>query len=168
MANYLTVARILCGVLILFCPVFSGRFYALYLLGGFTDAIDGTVARMTGTASDFGAKLDTVADLVFIPAVIVKLVAALSVPLWLWVWLGSIICLKLSGVIVGFVRYRHFPAVHSKLNKLCGVVVFLIPFFLGGSCPWQAKAVIVVAACLLASVAAVEEFVLIMQGKQVA
>jgi len=168
MANYLTAARILCGVLILFCPMFSGRFYVLYLIGGLTDAIDGTVARMTGTASDFGAKLDTVADLVFIPAVIVKLIAALSVPLWFLVWVGGIICLKLTGLVLGFVRYRHFPAVHSKLNKLCGAVVFLIPFFLSASYAWQARAFVVVAACLLASVAAVQEFIYIMQGKQVA
>ena len=45
MANALTGIRILCGIIILRFPAFSGCFFLFYLLGGFTDAIDGTVAR---------------------------------------------------------------------------------------------------------------------------
>ena len=63
MADIFTGLRILCGILILFFPAFSGWYYLFYLLGGFTDAIDGTVARKLGEASDFGAKFDTTADL---------------------------------------------------------------------------------------------------------
>ena len=45
MANILTSIRILCGVLLLRFPAFSGAFCALYLLGGLTDALDGAGAR---------------------------------------------------------------------------------------------------------------------------
>ena len=80
MANLLTGIRILCGLLILCFPTFSKWYYSFYLIGGFTDAIDGTVARKTGSASDFGSKFDTVADFIFAAAVIIKIIRALHVP----------------------------------------------------------------------------------------
>ena len=57
LANILTGFRILGSMLLLFIPVFSAVFYSVYLLCGFSDMIDGTVARMTGSASRFGEKL---------------------------------------------------------------------------------------------------------------
>ena len=59
MANLITGTRILCSAALLICPAFSASFYVLYLMAGLTDMIDGAVARMTGTTSEFGAKLDT-------------------------------------------------------------------------------------------------------------
>lgn len=65
-ANILTGFRILGSILLLFFPVFSEAFYSIYLLCGFSDMIDGTIARKTNSASELGAKMDTVADLVFV------------------------------------------------------------------------------------------------------
>ncbi len=73
MANLLTALRIVCGILILACPVFSVWYYALYLLAGLTDAIDGTVARKLGESSAFGARFDTFADIVFALAGLLRL-----------------------------------------------------------------------------------------------
>lgn len=50
MANILTATRIACGLLIAVSPAFTDRFYFFYLLGGFTDAIDGAVARRQAKA----------------------------------------------------------------------------------------------------------------------
>ena len=44
-ANILTGGRILGSILLLFFPAFSLAFYIVYLLCGFSDMIDGTVAR---------------------------------------------------------------------------------------------------------------------------
>ncbi len=41
--------------------VFSPAFYILYLTGGLSDMIDGTVARRTKTVSEFGERIDTAA-----------------------------------------------------------------------------------------------------------
>ncbi len=72
MANLITGARMLCALLLLCFPAFSPAFYALYLLGGLTDMIDGTVARMTGTACEAGARLDTAADLLFAAVCLIR------------------------------------------------------------------------------------------------
>ena len=62
MANLITGSRIVLSVALLFCPVF----FVLYIVAGITDMIDGAVARRTGTVSAFGARLDTVADIVLV------------------------------------------------------------------------------------------------------
>lgn len=62
MANFITSLRIICSIALLFCLALSPAFYALYIVAGFTDMIDGAVARKTNTVSEFGSRLDTVAD----------------------------------------------------------------------------------------------------------
>ena len=64
MANIITSIRILCSIALLFCQSLSPTFYLLYVVAGFTDMIDGTVARKTNTVSEIGSKLDTVADFI--------------------------------------------------------------------------------------------------------
>lgn len=49
MANGITCIRIICSFALLFCLAFSVPFYALYIIAEFSDMIDGTVARKTGT-----------------------------------------------------------------------------------------------------------------------
>lgn len=83
MANLITGCRILCSIVTLFIPALSQKFYVLYLIAGFTDMIDGTVARKTSTVSELGSKLDTVADFVFVAVCLIKLIPILEVTMWL-------------------------------------------------------------------------------------
>ncbi len=165
LADLITGIRILCGILILFVPAFSGWFYVLYLLGGLSDAIDGMVARKLGQASDFGAKLDTIADFIFAIAVFVKIAGVVLVPAWLMVWAVLIIVIKIMNVIAGLLKHGKFVTVHSTLNKVCGGIIFLLPLILGGNFAWQAKVVAAVSACLLATAAAIAESIVIMNQK---
>lgn len=167
MANVLTILRILCGLLILICPTFSKWYYFFYLLGGFTDAIDGTVARRLGKATDFGAKLDTAADFVFVAAVIIKIAGAISVPIWLLLWIGTILVIKVSNAILGAIRYHKFVAVHSKMNKICGIAVFVSLLLPGWDCAWQGKAAASILVCMMATAAAIHEGYLICSGKAI-
>lgn len=124
-ADIITGLRIVCGLLILFFPPFSKAFYALYIFGGLTDAVDGTAARKLGSVSDAGAKLDTVADIVFAVCVLIKLLNAVHLPVWIIVWIAVIALIKALNIVYGFIRYHRFTAVHSVLNKICGGLVFL-------------------------------------------
>lgn len=164
MANVLTGMRILCGFLILCFPAFSEWFYFFYLLGGFTDAVDGTIARKTGAASDFGSKFDTIADFLFAAAVAVKIIRALSVPLWLILWIGMIALIKIGCHLAGYIRHHEFKTVHSTLNKVCGGAVFIVPLFFGGNAAWQGKAAAVTAVCILTTIAAIAEGITILRN----
>ena len=52
-ANVTTGLRILVSAALLFCPVFSPMFYALYLIAGISDVADGIIARKTNSVSEF-------------------------------------------------------------------------------------------------------------------
>lgn len=162
MANVLTGIRILCGLLILCFPAFSRWYYCFYLIGGLTDAIDGTVARKRNTASDFGAKFDTVSDFIFTAAVVIKVICALYLPVWLIIWIAVIAMIKIGSHLAGYVKYHKFKTVHSVLNKVCGGSTFIVPLFIGSNFAWQAKFIVVISICILTLIAAIAECITIL------
>ena len=87
MANIITGFRVLISIALLFCPVFSPVFYILYLTGGLSDMIDGTIARKMNTVTEFGARFDTAADFVFVVVCLIKLLPVISMPAWLCIWI---------------------------------------------------------------------------------
>ena len=129
-ADLITGFRILCAFALLFCQPFSPPFILLYLIAGITDMIDGAVARMTATTSEFGSKLDTAADFVFVAVCLWKLLPRLAVPLWLWVWIVLIALIKMINIIFGYVIQKKYVACHTVMNKVTGVLLFMLPLTL--------------------------------------
>ena len=127
MANIVTGCRILCSIGMLFFPAFSLGFFILYLICGLTDMVDGTIARKTNTASEFGAKLDSTADFIFVAAALLKILPVLAISCWLWLWILGIALVKIANVISGFVREKRFMVEHTILNKMTGFLLFLLP-----------------------------------------
>ena len=159
MANILTGFRLFGSVLLVFLPTFSLGFYVNYLLCGFTDMIDGTVARMTGSASRFGEKLDTAADIVFVAAALVKFLPHLPIPLWLWIWGGGIAVIRISNILLGYVFRKQFAALHTILNKVTGLLLFLLPLT-GAAVDFRYSSI---AVCAVATAAAIQEGIYIVK-----
>ena len=130
MANIITGCRILCSILSLFVPAFSSTFYILYLVAGFTDMVDGPIARKTNTANEFGSRLDTIADIVFVAACMIKLLPVLTIPTWLCVWIGVIAIIKVFNIISGYIVQKKLVAKHTIMNKVTGAVLFILPLTL--------------------------------------
>ena len=126
-ANIVTGCRALGSVLLLFFPAFSVEFYIIYIICGFSDMIDGTIARKTNSTSELGAKIDTVADLAFITASLIKILPTFNIPGWLWIWGGVILVIKISNIIWGYVFKKHFISLHTFMNKVTGLLLFLLP-----------------------------------------
>ena len=158
----LTCIRILCALALLFCQPFSPSFIILYLITGITDVIDGAVARRTNTTSEFGAKLDTAADFVFVAACLMKLLPNLAVPLWLWIWIVLIALIKMINIISGYVIQKRFVAMHTIMNKVTGILLFILPLTLPVvELKYSAPLV-----CALATFAAIQEGHYIRTGKE--
>ena len=153
LANYITFFRILCSVALLFFPAFSTAFYALYITAGVSDMIDGWVARRTLTTSELGAKLDTIADIVFVVVCLAKLLPVLNIPVWLWVWIGVIALIKIINIISGFIVQKRFISVHSTMNKVTGLLLFVFPLTLSLIDLKYSAAVV----CIFATFAAIQE-----------
>ena len=130
MANIITSIRILLSAVLLFFPVFSPAFYAVYLTSGFTDMIDGAVARKTNTVSEFGSRLDTIADIVFVAVCLIKLLPVLNIPIWLYIWIAVIAFIRVTIIAAGYIRQKMFVAVHSIINKMTGGLLFIFPLTL--------------------------------------
>ncbi|MDO4582366.1 MAG: CDP-alcohol phosphatidyltransferase family protein [Bacillota bacterium] len=165
-ADAITASRIVFAVFILFSAAFSVQFYAFYLLGGCTDIIDGWVARRLNLKSSFGAKLDTIADHVFIIAVLAKVLAALYVPVWLWIWIAIIAFIKLANLLSSLVLSGGIIPMHTLMNKITGFMLFLLPFAIGKA-PWQVLAIAVIVTCSAATFAAIQEGHYIRAGKRI-
>lgn len=164
MANFLTTIRLVCGLLLPCFPSFSRGFYVCYLLAGFTDTLDGPIARTWNEVSEFGAKFDTVADTVFVLSVLYKVLSAVHVPLWMGAWIGVIALIKAGNVLMGFVLYRKYVAVHSAANRVCGVLVFATPLYIGCAA-WELSVWMIGFTCAAAILAAVWEGYCVHTGK---
>ena len=162
MANTITFFRIAAGIVLLFCPVFSPAFYALYIAAGLSDMLDGFVARKTDTVSKLGTKLDTIADLVLVVVCLIKLLPILSLPAWLYIWIGIIALIKVVNIISGFAVQKKLVAVHSVINKATGALLFLLPLMIP-AVPLEYSAVIV---CTAATFAAIQEGHFIRTGRE--
>ena len=105
-ANFITGSRIIFSLAMLTFPVFSAGFYFCYMLAGFTDMIDGTIARKLGTESKFGRNFDTIADIVFVASSAYKLFLEFKIPWVIWLWISIIAVIKIINIIFGFVRQK--------------------------------------------------------------
>lgn len=153
MANIITSIRILCSIALLFCPAFSMAFYSFYIIAGVSDMIDGWVARKTNTVSDFGSKLDTIADVIFVVVCLIKLLPVMEIPIWLYVWIGVIALIKVINIVSGFVVQKQFVAIHSIMNKVTGALLFVFPLTL----PFIDLKYSATAVCIVATFAAIQE-----------
>ena len=162
MANAITIFRMAACIVLLFCPAFSPAFYVLYIMAGLSDILDGFAARKTNTASRFGAKLDTIADYMFVAICLIKLLPVLSIPSWLYGWIGIIALIKVVSIISGFAVQKKFVAVHSVMNKATGALLFLLTLTIP-VLPLKYSAIVV---CALATVAAIQEGHLIRTGER--
>ena len=115
--------------------------------------IDGTVARKTGAVSNFGAKLDTASDFVFMAVCVVKLLPKINISVWLWIWIAIIAIVKVINIVMGFIRRKKLVALHTVLNKITGLLLFLLPLTLQFIVPTYSFAVV----CTIATIAAIQE-----------
>ena len=162
MANAVTFFRMAAGIVLLGCPVFSPAFYVFYIAAGLSDMLDGFAARRTNTVSELGARLDTMADLLFVVMCLIKLLPILRIPAWLAGWIGIVALIKAVNIISGFAAQKKLVAVHSVMNKATGALLFLLPLTIR-AVGLQYSATVV---CAAATFAAVQEGHFIRTGRK--
>ena len=153
LANILTGCRILGSISLLFFPAFSVAFYITYHFCGFSDMIDGTIARKTNSTSKFGGQLDTIADLIFVVVSLFKLLPVIHIPGWLWIWGGVIAVIKISNIIWGYVSKKQFISLHTIMNKVTGFLLFLLPLTI----PFWELNYVAIVVCSIATFSAIQE-----------
>ena len=162
MANSITGIRIVCSIALLFCPALSPAFYTLYIIAGVSDMIDGTVARKTGTVSEFGSRLDTAADFILVIVCLIKLLPVLHVPAWLFIWIIVIALIKAINLLSGYILRKEIVVLHTVMNKVTGILLFALPLTLSFIALNYSGTIV----CAAATFAAVQEGHLIRTGTE--
>lgn len=130
--NALTSLRLMGAVCLFILEPLAMPFYIVYSLCGISDVLDGFIARKYHVDSQYGALLDSIADLLFYSSmvwiVLDELIRDMAKPLWIWFFV--IVSLRLM-IYIG-VGYRHhtFASMHTYANKACGFLLFLLPYML--------------------------------------
>jgi len=152
-ANFITGLRIILSITLIFFKLDNTFFIILYSICGITDILDGYIARKTKTESRFGAKIDSIADL-FFGIVIIKILYPIIVSNELClIWIIAIGIMKLISLFVIFNKYKTFAIIHTYLNKVTGLLIFLSPYFM----VFLNKVIILYLVCFIATITAIEE-----------
>ncbi len=162
--NIITCVRIFGTFSLFFIKPLSIAFFVIYTISGISDIMDGFAARKLGAVSELGTKLDSVADLFFYAVMLVKIFPTLfgTLPRMIWVAVGAIILLRVCSYTVAAVKYHRFSSLHTYLNKLTGVIIFLVPYFI--KLPFGNA--LCIAVCIVAAIAAVEELIIHIRSKE--
>ena len=125
--------------------------------------IDGTIARKTKSVSELGARLDTVADSVFVAVCFVKILPLMEFPTWLWNWNVIIAIIKIGNVVWGLICNKKLVSMHTFLNKVTGFLLFLFPLTLSFVKPMYSSVIV----CSLATVSAINEVYYTRMGREI-
>ncbi|MBR6555180.1 MAG: phosphatidylglycerophosphate synthase, partial [Clostridia bacterium] len=87
---------------------------------------------------------------------------AINIPQYLWIWGGIIAIIKISNITWGYVSQKQFIALHTIMNKLSGLLLFLLPLTLS----FVELKYSSIAVCSTATFAAIQESVYIAAGRE--
>lgn len=129
-ADTVTSMRMAASLFLIFLSLKSIWFLVIYTFAGLTDVLDGWLARKSGRASEFGARLDSIADLLFYSVMMIRLFPVLYqiLPGEIWYAVSGIVLVRLAAYATAAVKFHRFASLHTWLNKLTGVAVFLLPY----------------------------------------
>lgn len=161
---YITISRMIGTFCLLFTTPLSGVFFVIYTLCGLSDVLDGFIARTTNQTSELGAKLDSIADILFYVVMIIKIFPVLwsILPVGVWYAVGLIVLIRIASYSVAAIKYKRFSAMHTYLNKLSGFGAFLVPYIIKTSVAVQGC----FAVCTVAIIASAHELLRHIRSKE--
>lgn len=160
--NIITIIRIPLSIAMLFVIPFSVFFWIFYLSCGLTDMIDGFLARKLHQESEFGAKLDSISDVIFAVGITVFVAINIEISQWLGGIVLVIAMIRFASYGIGFFKYHEFTALHTLANKLAGIVLFATPILY-----WLSGLVLTgIIVCIVAMASACEELIIIIKSKE--
>ncbi len=130
--NAISSIRIACTAWLLFMEPLAPLFMVVYVLTGITDVLDGAIARRYGTTSELGARLDSIADILFYTLILIRIFPVLwvTLPKKIWVMVGAVIVVRLIAYGTFALKHHRFASLHTYLNKATGLLVFGVALFI--------------------------------------
>lgn len=155
---------------ILMCPFlyfFAGDkiiFNTLYILVCLSDVLDGYIARKKGIVSEFGAKLDSLADFIFF--IVLFMVFYIKYPLLLkdiLLYLMGISSIRIFNLVFSYTKFKKIVTLHTILNKLTGLLLVLsFPFL-----DYSMSNIFIVLILIISFIASLEETLILILSKNI-
>ncbi|EEZ28423.1 CDP-alcohol phosphatidyltransferase family protein [Clostridium botulinum] len=128
--NCISFSRIIFSLILIYAKPLSLVFYVIYIICGFSDIIDGLIARKTGTMSSLGAKIDSVADMIMVCVLLFLIYTIVNLTSKIVIWIILISIIRLESMFIAMKKYKIFASVHTYGNKITGIVLFLFSILL--------------------------------------
>jgi phosphatidylglycerophosphate synthase len=161
-ANYISISRIFLSLSLTLVKPLSIAFFAIYLVCGISNMLDGYIARKTNTESKLGEKLDSFADLIMVVVLLIILYPLINPTVQIIVWIAIIGIIRILSMIVVFLKFKTFRVLHTYGNKITGLALFAFPLSLA----FVQKDVPIYIICAVASMTAIEEFFIHISSKE--
>lgn len=129
--NILTVFRLLLVptfVILFFSGVQDSLLYSMmvFFIAGFTDILDGYIARRNNLITKFGTLMDPFADKLMLLTVLTCLVIRNYIPMWV---LGIIAAKDIFMIFSGFILYTNDTIIPSNLFGKVTTALFYLSIF---------------------------------------
>lgn len=154
--NILTLSRILLSLILLGLHPLTYTFMGIYVSAGLTDIVDGYMARKFNATTDLGAKLDSLSDFVMVVVVLYKLLPVIQLNTWVYFGIGLITLIRFISFIYVKTKFNDFAILHTYLNKVTGLSLFLVPILL----KYLHHNTLAIIVCILGVLSALEELII--------
>lgn len=163
-ANLISSFRILGTIFLLFLDPHDVSFLVVYSLCGLSDVLDGWIARATKTTSELGAKLDSVADLLYYAVMFLRICPDLweVLPRELWYVAYAVVGMRIFSYSFVAIKFHRFASIHTYMNKLSGGIIFILPYFIFMG-KWVTHASVAIA--VITTIATIEELIIHLRAK---
>ena len=110
--NILSYARIAGTIWLILMKPLTPLFLTIYTITGVTDV------------------LDSIADLLFYTLILIRIfpVMWVTLPKKIWIMVGAILLVRFVSYGTAAKKYHRFASLHTYLNKVTGLMVFLVPY----------------------------------------
>lgn len=130
--NLITLSRIMLALALLPIYAFSQMFFVVYTYCGISDILDGALARTLHCNNESGARLDSIADIIFYSVTAFKIFPVLYSKLTPSIWsvIAVAALLRIISYSVAAIKYRRLASLHTYMNKLTGFLIFTVPYII--------------------------------------
>lgn len=174
--NLITLARLVAvpAVVLLLLDGAFGWAFAVFVVAGISDGVDGAIARhVPGQSSELGRFLDPIADKALLVSIFIVMAATGHAPLWLAVLVVSRDVLIVGGIIVSWLVCKPVPIVPLLISKANTAAQILYAALMLGDLglAWQLTTLVdimgwvVTALTLISAAAYVKGWLAFMQGE---
>lgn len=164
--NILSITRLAVSGLLFFLGGYPSLFTILYLYCGISDVADGYIARRYKAESAMGAMLDTLGDVAMYLLIVFVFFSQTTIfsNTFALVLLLAIIAFKMINLLLTKLKFGLWGVIHTIAYKVIGFLVYIsLPlYYLYSNLSIWFMLII----CILALLAAMEETIMIITGKE--